>query len=130
MANQDIGSRKEVGGQRGHTKAQAPVISLSEPGRLRVAHLMALFAISHSTLYQGIREGRYPQPDGRDGRFPFWKTEPSVKSLCTRSPTPPRIHAGMGWGHYTLNEVPQLSWGYGLFRPVLKIKNGGHLCLA
>ena len=51
MAKQDIGSRKEVGGQRGHTKAQAPVISLSEPGRLRVAHVMALFAISHSTLY-------------------------------------------------------------------------------
>lgn len=82
MAKQDIGSRKEIGGQRGHTRAQAPVISLSEPGRLRVAHVMALFAISHSTLYQGMREGRYPQPDGRDGRFPFWKTETIRKALC------------------------------------------------
>jgi predicted DNA-binding transcriptional regulator AlpA len=61
-------------GQRGHTKPKRPAISLHEPGRLRVANLMALLGVSHSTLYQRIRTGDYPKPDGYDGKFPFWKT--------------------------------------------------------
>lgn len=59
---------------RGHTRAQAPSIDLNQPGRLRVAHVMSLLGISHSTLYAGIKSGRYPQPDGRDGKLPFWNT--------------------------------------------------------
>lgn len=58
----------------GHTKAQPPIINLDQPGRLRVAHVMALLGVSHSTLYAGISSGRYPPPDGRDGKLPFWKT--------------------------------------------------------
>lgn len=58
----------------GHTKAKAPIISLSQPGRLRVAHVMSLLAVSHSTFYAGVRSGRYPQPDGHDGKLPFWNT--------------------------------------------------------
>ena len=61
-------------GQRGHTKAKPPLISLHEPGRLRVAHLLALLGVSHSTLYQRMDAGSYPKPDGYDGKFPFWKT--------------------------------------------------------
>lgn len=61
--------------QRGHTKARAPLIKLDQPGRLRVAHLMALYGVSHSTIYQRISDGAYPKPDGYDGRCPFWKTE-------------------------------------------------------
>lgn len=60
---------------RGHTRAKAPEISLDQPGRLRVAHLLALFGISHATLYAGIQSGRYPKRDGLDGRLPYWKTE-------------------------------------------------------
>ena len=60
--------------QRGHTSAKAPAISLDQPGRLRVANLLALFGISHSTLYAGLKTSRYPKADGKDGRFPFWKT--------------------------------------------------------
>ena len=63
-----------VSGQRGHTKAKRPSISLHEPGRLRVAHLLALLGVSHSTLYQRMGAGNYPKPDGYDGKFPFWKT--------------------------------------------------------
>lgn len=56
----------------GHTKAQAPIISLDQPGRLRVGHLMALLSLSHSALY--VRLGnRVPKPDGRDPR-PYWNT--------------------------------------------------------
>jgi len=65
---------------RGHTRAKAPTISLDKPGRLRVAHLMALLGVSHSTLYAGIASARYPKPDGMDGRIPYWRTQ-TVRSL-------------------------------------------------
>ena len=58
----------------GHTKAEAPTISLDQPGRLRVAHVMSLLGVSHSTLYEGIRRKRYPEPDGRDRKIPYWNT--------------------------------------------------------
>lgn len=58
----------------GHTRPKAPLISLNSLGRLRVSNVMALLSISHSTLYAGIKTGRYPQPDGRDGKFPYWQT--------------------------------------------------------
>ena len=66
--------------QRGHTMPKAPVISLDQPGRLRVAHLLAILGIAHQTLYAGLKlkpgetTTRYPVPDGRDGKFPYWKT--------------------------------------------------------
>jgi hypothetical protein len=58
----------------GHTKAVAPTISLDQPGRLRVAHLMSLLGVSHSTLYEGMKRKRYPEPDGWDGKIPYWNT--------------------------------------------------------
>lgn len=60
--------------RNGHTRAKAPTISLDQPGRLRVAHLLSLLAVSHSTLYAGIKSGRYPKPDGMDGKIPYWWT--------------------------------------------------------
>lgn len=66
--------------QRGHTQPRAPIVSLDQPGRLRVANVIALLGISHSSLYAGLRPKpgetttRYPKPDGRDGGFPYWKT--------------------------------------------------------
>ena len=58
----------------GHTLPRQPEISLDQPGRLRVSNLLALFNVSHSTLYAGMKTGRYPAPDGWDGNFPYWKT--------------------------------------------------------
>ena len=64
-------------------KAKAPVISLNQPGRLRMANLMAIFSCSHTTIYQRIKTGEFPRPDGHDwpsrplgrqGR-PYWNTE-------------------------------------------------------
>lgn len=63
-----------------HKRAKAPLVNLSEPGRLRVAHVMALLGISHSTLYAGIQNGRYPHADGRDGKLPYWNTS-TIKSF-------------------------------------------------
>jgi len=59
----------------GHTKAKAPTISLDQPGRLRVGHLLSLCSISHTKLYDGLKTGRYPKPDGYDGKMPYWRTE-------------------------------------------------------
>lgn len=59
-----------------------PAIPLDQPGRLRIAHLQALFNISHSTVYKRIEQGLIPPPDGYDlknrpkgkqGR-PYWNT--------------------------------------------------------
>jgi len=58
----------------GHTKPQVPSLSLAEPGRLRVAHVISLLSISHSMFYAGLKSGKYPPADGRDGNFPYWKT--------------------------------------------------------
>jgi hypothetical protein len=66
----------------GHSKA-LPItgIDLKQPGRLRAGHLMTLFSVSHSTLYNRIRAGIIPKPDGADGTRPYWKTETVRQAL-------------------------------------------------
>ena len=66
--------------QRGHTLPRAPIVPLDQPGRLRVANLLALFNCSHTTFYDRMKQGVYPKPDGRDGRVPFWKTS-TIKAI-------------------------------------------------
>ncbi|UYR06189.1 hypothetical protein NQS38_14960 [Ralstonia pseudosolanacearum] len=70
------GSAMSVGASTnsGRIQACAPNISLDQPGRLRVANVMALLGVSHATLYKGMKAGRYPLPDGHDGARPYWKT--------------------------------------------------------
>jgi predicted DNA-binding transcriptional regulator AlpA len=67
----------------GHTRPRAPIVSLDQPGWLRVGNLMAILGVSHSTLYQGMKDGRYPMPDRRDGSRPVWNTE-TVKAFLQR----------------------------------------------
>lgn len=71
--------------------AVEPPFSLDQPGRLRVCHLMWLFSISHTTLYQRIEEELIPPPDGydmpnrpkgRQGR-PYWLTS-TVRPLLEK----------------------------------------------
>lgn len=84
-AGQSTAQRK----QRGHTLARPPVIGLDQPGRLRVAHVLALLGVSHSTFYSGLKRRpgqsttRYPVPDGYDGKVPFWNTA-TLKSFLER----------------------------------------------
>ena len=79
MATQQTQERSH--GQRGHTKARAPLINLNQSGWLYVANLMALYGVSHSTIYKRITQGAYPKPDGRDGGRPYWKTDTIKKHL-------------------------------------------------
>ncbi len=48
---------------------------LNNLARLRAKEVMTLIGVKKSVFYKGIGSGRYPKPDGIDGRMPFWKTE-------------------------------------------------------
>lgn len=54
-----------------------PVVgmSLDQPGRVRVEHMLTFLSISHATLYARIAAGSVPPPDGKDGKRPYWLTE-------------------------------------------------------
>ena len=74
----------------GHTRPRAPQISLDQPGRLRVAHLLCLLSVSHATFYKRLKSGVYPPPDGRDGKMPFWLTATMRTYLAPKSATAER----------------------------------------
>ena len=67
--------------------AQAPIIAIDQPGRLRFANLMALLGVSHQTIYTRIKAGTIPPPDGYDGTRPFWYTA-TLRPLLERAPSP------------------------------------------
>lgn len=82
MAHSDAREQKVRKAHGRPVVAKAPIISLDQPGRLRMANLMAIFACSHTTIYQRIKRGEFPKPDGYDlphrpvgkqGR-PYWNT--------------------------------------------------------
>ncbi len=58
-----------------HVQPRSPVIDLNGPGRLRTANILAIFGISHSTLYVRLKSNAFPAPDGRDGKMLFWNTQ-------------------------------------------------------
>ena len=58
-----------------HVLPRQPVIDLNNPGRLRTAHVLALCAISHSTMYARLKDGLFPPPDGKDGGLNYWNTQ-------------------------------------------------------
>ncbi|MGF6905343.1 hypothetical protein [Paraburkholderia sp. GAS348] len=69
------------GPRTGNTKPRPVMVSLDQPGRLRVGHLLTLLSISSVTLYKGLnlnddpaRPYLYPKPDGYMGRSPYWNT--------------------------------------------------------
>ena len=77
-------SNKTNRNRNGHAKS-LPVIFLrmNEPVdrekayKVRVGQVLTLFEISHSTLYERIKRGALPKPDGKDTR-PFWWKETLV----------------------------------------------------
>lgn len=75
-----LGVRQSPKKQRGHTTPRPPLVSLDEPGFLRVCHVLWLLGISHSAFYDGLRAGRIPAHDGRVGRMPLWRTS-TIRAL-------------------------------------------------
>ncbi|NYH13542.1 helix-turn-helix transcriptional regulator [Paraburkholderia bryophila] len=49
-------------------------INLDSDERLRIIDVLQVLKVSKSTFFDGIKSGRYPAADGRDGRMPFWRT--------------------------------------------------------
>jgi len=60
--------------KRKPVKATAPVVSLDQPGILRIGNLMAVLGLIHASIYARVADGRLPAPDGHDGR-PYRGTE-------------------------------------------------------
>lgn len=58
-----------------------PEIDINRPGRLRSAHVLAICAISHSSLYRRMKEGTFPKPDGVDGNRNYWSTSTVLSFL-------------------------------------------------
>lgn len=75
-------AKKSKARKSGHTKPKAPIVPLDQPGRLRVSNMMAILGVGHSTFVQGVKKGRYPPPDGRDGSFPFWYNSTGRKCVA------------------------------------------------
>jgi hypothetical protein len=80
----DTQPRRDATAQRRSEKSRAtlPAASLDQPGRLRVAQMLILFAVAHATFYAGLKAKKYPKPDGNDGR-PFWKTNTQLEERDT-----------------------------------------------
>jgi hypothetical protein len=91
--------------QRGHTAPKAPLISVDQAGRYRVAHLLAVLGISHATLYAGLKPTpgetttRYPKPDGWDGKFPYWNTS-TIRAYLMRDNKCNQLHCACTGGHH------------------------------
>jgi len=49
-----------------------PAVDLRLELRLTQADCAAVLRIGKSTFRAGVVSGRYPAPDGRDGRIPYW----------------------------------------------------------
>lgn len=83
-----INSTRSAGcmGRRKHTQVvpRRPEISLSEPGRLRSAHVLAICGLKRSTLYNHMEAGTFPKPDGNDGRN-FWNTQ-TIREFLSNAP--------------------------------------------
>ncbi|WP_162600946.1 hypothetical protein [Paraburkholderia sp. C35] len=68
--------RRTMKGHRatsGNTRPLPVLLSLDQPGRLRVGHLLTLLSISSPVLYARLKNGLIPKADGDDGR-PYWNT--------------------------------------------------------
>jgi predicted DNA-binding transcriptional regulator AlpA len=78
--------RHSIAGKKGgHVQPKAPAIAITQPGRLRTAHVLALCGVSHSTLYARIAANEFPPPDGKDGSLNYWNTATILQYLQTSS---------------------------------------------
>ena len=69
----DEATASNSSGKSGHTKARPVPAGLEGDVRVRTGQVMTLYNVSHSTLYQRIRDGRIPKPDGHDCRPFCWQ---------------------------------------------------------
>lgn len=64
---------KRLANKSNHTRVRIPHIPLDMPGRYTTGNVMAVTGWSHSTLYNRIKEGKFPPPC-KSGSLNFWDT--------------------------------------------------------
>ena len=64
----------------GHTRVKTPSIPLDMPGRYTTGNILAVTGWSHSTLYNRIRDLKFPAPM-KDGSLNYWDTGVVRKAL-------------------------------------------------
>ena len=57
----------------GHTRVKTPRIPLDMPGRYTTGNVLAVTGWSHSTLYNRIKDSKFPAPK-KDGAMNYWDT--------------------------------------------------------
>lgn len=58
---------------KGHTRVKTPHISLDMLGRYTTGNVLAVTGWSHSTLYNRIKDAKFPSPK-KDGGLNYWDT--------------------------------------------------------
>lgn len=71
-------TRKPSGG---HTRAKTPRIPLDMPGRYTTGNVLAVTGWSHSTLYNRIKDGRFPAPKKDGPAMNYWDTDTVREAL-------------------------------------------------
>lgn len=66
--------------RRGRVRARLPMIPLSVDGIWRTGHVLAATGWSHGTLYNRIKEGKWPAPI-KDGALNGWSTSVCREAL-------------------------------------------------
>ena len=60
---------------------------------LRLPDVLAVFPVSRSTWYQGVKDGRYPLPVKIGARASAWRVS-DIEQLITNSPSAERFQLG------------------------------------
>ena len=69
------------------------ILSLPTTGYLRLPQVLAVFPVSRSSFYAGIKEGRYPAPVKLGKRTSAWRVE-DIAELITRLSSQPSTANG------------------------------------
>lgn len=126
----------------GHATSLAAHSSISNLQRLWTKQFAELLNVRGTTLFNGINSGRYPAPDGFDGKRPYWTVSTALKFL--QGPTLKLAMASNDIAIHYRKAVKQLSaaneagWATGVcpfhddHHPSLSVnlKHGGYKCHA
>jgi len=65
------------------TRQDFPQNILEDYRRLHAKDFIRLLGIGHTAFYDGLKKGRYPQPDGYDRKRPIWHQKTAYAFLSS-----------------------------------------------
>lgn len=69
-------------------KTHNPNYTLPEVGYVRLPGVLAVFPVSRSTWWAGVKDGRYPKPVKLGPRMTAWRVEDIRALLAQMAPAP------------------------------------------